>query len=883
MLPRWLVRFLEVALPPQDAEPWIGDLEEVHGRRRARWGTRPALLLSIAEGLWMAVRWLPRRVASGMGDGLRGVSGAELRLALRLVVKQPVMTLTSVLALGVGIGIVAGSFSLFHQILSSELDWANGDRWVTVEAYRADTGRRSGMGREHLSALRSEAPAFAYVGVARSGEYNVLHEGGEVERVAGARITPGTFRHLPYRPLVGRLMGAGDGTAGADPVALIRESYWQRRFGEAPDVMERTLMVAEVAHRIVGVLPDDAGYPADGELWLSLPEDVLASTATLGATGAPRSETTERRLVGVLAPDATPAVAGEQAQRLADGLAGSGNDEEPLALRVIPLGDTLNGPNAQLGFLVVVGVLLAVLLIIAANVANLVVARTSRRAPELAVRTALGASRRRIVGQLFVEMLVIGGLASALGLPLAAGLLRIYDGALDELPFWVELSLEPSTALVVALLALLVAGVTGVLPALRATGKAPGDQLRGAGRGASLRVGRVGGAMIAAEVALSVALLGASTLFALGYQRYLQPAFDLPEDRVLTARLTLDLTDADLPEGGASTPADSSAALLDGLRARVAELPGVEAVTLVSHLPRTSPWPEPLELEGRPELLPTPLVFVAEDFLEVLEVEPVLGRGITAGDRRPGAPAVAVVNRAFAEEHFGTLQVLGRRLRMAPRRGAEPEAWREIVGVVPNLVEVADATGGTGVYVPLATRRFVSLAARTNGLSQTLAPALRRVAYDLDPELDLYSVVPLREVGAENRRALGAMTAGLLGVGLVTLLLSLAGVYSLVSLAVTRRTREIGVRVALGARAEEIRALVFRQGIGVVAGGVVLGLVAAFGLSRLMASILFEVSTSDPVSFLLAPVVLVAVALLATWLPARRAARVDPLEALRAE
>jgi len=601
---------------------------------------------------------------------------------------------------------------------------------------------------------------------------------------------------------------------------------------------------------------------------------------TPGASATAGADTSERRFIGVLAEGVPAAVAGEQAQSLADGLAGPGLGGEPLALRVTPLGDTLNGPNAQLGFLVVVGVLLAVLLIIAANVANLVVARTSRRAPELAVRTALGASRSRIVGQLFVEMLLIGVLASGLGLPLASGLLRIYDGALDELPFWVELSLEPSTALVVALLALLVAGVTGVLPALRATGKAPGDQLRGAGRGASLRVGRVGGVMIAAEVALAVALLGASTLFALGYQRYLQPAFDLPEERVLTARLTLDRADFDLSDGGPATVADSSAALLDGLRARVRELPRVEAVTLASHLPRTSPWPEPLELEGRPALLPTPLVFVAEDFLEVLEVEPLLGRGISAGDRRPGAPAVAVVNRAFAEEHYGTLQVLGRRLRMAPRDASEPEAWREIVGVVPNLVEVADATRGTGVYVPLETRRFVSLAVRTSADPLTLAPALRRVAYDLDPELDLYSVVPLREVGAENRRALGALTAGLLGVGLVTLLLSLAGVYSLVSMAVTRRTREIGVRVALGADPRRILWGLLRRSGLLVGAGAAAGATAGWALTRLR----IFVFTVPEGAWWLFPGLVVAMAAagaLACWIPARRALAIQPVEALQ--
>ena len=375
-------------------------------------------------------------------------------------------------------------------------------------------------------------------------------------------------------------------------------------------------------------------------------------------------------------------------------------------------------------------------------------------------------------------------------------------------------------------------------------------------------------------------------IVARGFQRYVEPAFDLPDERVLTARLVLDLDEVDLVEGGAATVADSLDLVLRDFQGRLAALPGVSAVGASSHLPRMSPYPEPLELEGRPDLVSTPLVALGPGLLDVLEVRPVLGRDLDEADRLPGAPAVALVNEAFAREQYGTVQVLGRRLRMAdggdPDAGDPdaPEPWREIVGVVPDIMEVAGSTEAGGVYVPLTPRRFVSVALRVDADPVAYTGRVRRAAFDVDPNLDVADIVRLDQVGAENRMALGVMTSALSGIGLVTLLLSLAGVYSIVSLSVTRRTREIGVRVALGENRRAILGSLLRRSSLLVVGGAAVGAVIGHRVAGLR---LFVFAVPEPAWWLFPGLVaLMGLAgVLACWIPARRALAIQPVEALR--
>jgi predicted permease len=874
MVPGWIVRALSRVVPVDRQDDVVGDLQELHGRRVRRWGPVVAGLISVPEGLVLIVSHLVRAVARAAFGGDWGVSRIELRLALRLLLQQPILTLTSVVALGVGIGMAAGGFSVLRQAMYSVLPFENGDRWVVIETYAEETGGRAPLDLERLRLFRESAPAFAYIAGAESAELNIVHGDGEVERVAGARVTPGTFAYLPYVPMVGRLLTADDGRPGAPAVALIRESLWERRYARAPGVVGRSIDIGGTVHAVIGVLPDEAGYPSQGEIWLALDEESLGAATDRAAVRGSRQ-------IAVLSEGATVEQAESQLASLSEAVSGPGTGVEARRHRITPLTRTLASPQAQVAGMAMVTVLLAVLLVIAANVANLIVARTSRRSAELAVRTALGAPRSRLVGQLFVEVLAIGAIATVPGLAVAAGILRLYDGLLDELPFWVDLRLDPATAVVVVALALLASGLIGVVPALRATRRRSSHDLRGAGRGGTLGVGRIGGAMIVVEVALSVALLGAAALFAEGFRAYANPEFDLPDDRVLTARLAIDLSRDEIPEGGGATVRDSVMTTVRALRAALSELPGVTGVAVASHLPRLSPLPEPMVVEGRDEVVPTPLVRQGPGAFAVLEVEPLLGRAIEERDLEAGAPPVAVVNQAFAVENFGSTQVVGRRLRLAPESGAEePGPWREIVGVVPNVMEVTGSGSAAGVYFPFEPVRFFSVALGVEGDPMALAGQLRRAAFDVDPDLQVTEVVRLDDVGDENRTALRVMSSAMTAIGVVTLLLSLAGVYSIVSLAVTRRTREIGVRVALGAPSSSILWSIVRRSALLVGGGGLLGAVAGFQVSSTRIFV-FAVPAAGAWLFAALVALMALAGVLACWVPARRALAIQPVEALR--
>lgn len=867
--PAWVVRLLAAVVPPDRHDDVLGDLEEIHRRRLARWGPVGAGVGTGAEGLAAATSWAARRAARGLAAL---VTSADVRLAVRLLWRSPVMTVTSIASLALGIGIAAAGFSLIDQVFFGNVPFPGGDRWVVVESYDRETGSRVGLDLDHVEAIRSSVPAVEHVAAAAAADVNLVHPDGRLEPVAGARVTPGIFAYLPYRPLVGRLPRLGDGREGTEPVVLLRERLWHRLHGGSPDAVGNVLDIGGTDHRIVGVLPDHATFPDGGDVWVVLDEATLGAPPSGGRIAGTRA-------VAVLAPGVDAAAAEGQINQVSERLTAPGRGMAPLRHRVTPLPETIRSAGTGLAMGAMMVTLLSVLLVIAANVGNLVVARTARRSGELAVRMALGGSRIRVVGQLFLEALVLGAVAAVPGLLGAGALLRVYDRLLDELPFWMELRVDAGTAAVVAGLTLLASAVIGIVPALRATGRDTAGVLRAAGRGGG--VGRIGGAMILVEVALSVALLGYAAMFAQGYRAYLEPAFALPEDRVLTARLQVaPFPSAATGEGDVGT--DSLRTLNRAVEEALGRLAGVSRVGLASHLPRTSPYPLPLELEGRGEVLSAPVVAQGGGLFELLEVEPLRGRTVEPRDLEPGAAPVAVVNAAFARAHFGGLEVTGRRLRLVTDDGGAPAPWREIVGVVPDVMEVAGPADAAGVYVPLEPGRRFSVALQVDADPASRAGDLRRALFDLDPAIHVSEVVRLEDVGAENRRALGILSSVMVGVGIVTLLLSLAGVYAIVSLSVTQRTREVGIRMALGGERGAILWALLRRSTVLVVGGAVLGA----GLGALGARVrlfVFAVPDGGPWLFPSLVGIMAIAGALACWVPARRALGVLPVEALREE
>lgn len=796
----------------------------------------------------------------------------EWRCAVRLLRKQPMVSATVILALAVGIGMATTGFTFMRAVLHGTLPFAGGERFVRLTARTDPDGTVTAIEADRFRLLRDEARSLDYLGAIRTTRYNVRYPGGSVESVGGAEVSPGWFRHLPYRPVAGRLPLPADADPGAVPVVMIRRSLWERRFAESPDAIGATLDVAGVERTIVGILSDECRFPSSGELWLPITIASLDATHSGGRAG----------VGGILADGVTLAAARTQLTELSARFDASRPELDPIRLDLRGFTDL---SAFQIGTPLVVGtaVLVMILLLVAANVANLVLARNAARMSELAVRSALGASRVRIVGQLFLEVLIPGAVAAVLGL--AASQLTLdfvrHSFEVDELPFWVSFAPDAATAGFVVAITLLASAVAGAWPAWKATRRDPARALADHGtRTVGAGIGRVGGAMIVGETALSVALLSGAVVLAWGFARYAEQRVDLPRGEVLTAQLYV------APSAGGE--ADVLATQQEVLDA-VGRLPGVAAYGAATALPRMTPAAEMVRLEplvGEPQPAPVPLpaVGVSAGFFESLRGEVTAGRGFRADDYTPGAPPVAIVNQPFVDTVLGGRNPIGRRIRVVRADGDDAgEDWREIVGVVPDLgLLVGDAGRAAGYYVPLWGRNLFYLTLLAQGDPLPLADPLRRRLYEVDPEILVTRVDPLEAVAKEDRAGFLVMSSVLTAVGVAALTLSLVGMYAILSFTVTRRTREIGIRVALGASDRRVLQSIVGRSVlllalgAMIGGGLAVGLTTA--LDRMMVSQL-----PDPGVWVLPAVagLLALAGTVASWVPARRALRIRPTEALR--
>ena len=813
-----------------------------------------------------------------------------LRHSLRRLSRRPLLSLTALFALAVGIAMAAAGFAGLEVALFSELPFDHGDRFVRfqvldkqgyrgldVDLYRtlrAESGPGAGAGA-------GEAPIFEHVGAFSGDLVNLRYESGEVEPLKGNWLTPSSFSHLPYAPVLGRVLAPEDGIPGAEPVVVLRESLWRRRFDAEPSVLGRPLEVAGVARTIVGVLPDIARFPADGEIWLPLDEnDPTSGGSVEGALG-----------LGILHPDAELGEARprfdvaiqqiESERRGLDGATGSHGDE-PFDLRASLMPLTEPPPGATPMMSLFVAGLVALLLVVAANLANLVLAQTSARAGELAVRSALGASRRRLVGEIFFDILLLGVVAATLGVSGAHRALAFLDQAIDEKPFWAEFSIGLPTLVFVAACTILACGVAGALPALRATRSAADGGLRGdAGHSFGFRAG---GLLTVVQLALSVGLISSALVLANGLSHHGELMLAFPHDDLLTAYVVTPV-DAD---GSPTVTADSivrESERVAGVRsaATARQVPGLDApLQSVAIQWREGAEPEPLRL---------PVAQVREGFFETLGASAVAGRTLRASDFQPvdrGARTelAAVVNEPFVARHLGPREPIGLRLRWSATGRAEDEGLLRVVGVVPDLgLSASNPETAAGLYVPMPdVRRTFYLMLRTDGEPARREQPLRRALLDLDPAIQLRHVQPLARVGWDERAFFSGLGTGLLAMGSMAMLLSLVGLYATASLTVSRRRREIGVRVALGASARQVLALVLSRAAGYVIAGGALGTGLAFLLLAAQGKMFVtRLPVEDPGIVPLVAAALGVAALVACWRPARSALGVSPAEALQSD
>jgi len=802
---------------------------------------------------------------------------SDLRHGARLLVKQPGLTAIAVLALTLGIGLTTVMFSIIQGAFLRGLPFEESDRIVAVT--RADTTNpdadRGNVSPHDFADWREAQQSLGPFGAYYEGTINVSDSAGRPERYDGAFVTAAAFAVPRVQPLLGRLFVEGDDRPGAPWVVILGHQTWRDRFGGDPGVVGRQLRVNGRPATIVGVMPQDFRYPSSTAIWVPLQQDVLRLKRDEGQYLTP---------VGRLRPGVTM----DEAQAEFAGLAKRQAELFPdtnknVTARVWPYIDRFFGPDVVNTLYTMLGAVFGVMLIACANVANLLLARTAARAKEIAVRTALGASRRRVIVQLLAESFLLAIVGTALGLAFARLGIDLFNRSIVDTdpPFWIDIRFDPTVLLFTAGLTLVATIASGLFPALQASRADVNEILKDESRGSSsLRIGRLSRALVVVEIAVSCGLLVASGLAIRSIVNLKTTDYGFATDEIFTARLGL--FESDYPDEAAR------ARFFEDLQRRLRTIPGGEAVTITANLPSSGSEGVRLEVEGRtyaddqdyPE---SRRVSAAPGFFDTFGRRLLRGRDFTGADG-PDAPRVAIVNESFAAKLFESEDPVGRRLRVRQLDGEAP--WITIVGVVPDMyVGSLENREPEGFYVPLAQNppRFASIAIRGAGAPMTLTSAVRDEVAALDADLPLYWVRTMRQAIDENNWHYQVFGSLFMAFGFAAMFLATVGLYGVMAFSVSRRTQEIGVRMALGASGGRVMRHVLRQGALQIGAGLAIGIVLAAGLSRMLTVLLFGVEPWDPGVFATVLVALTLAALAACIVPARRAMRVDPIVALRYE
>jgi putative ABC transport system permease protein len=804
----------------------------------------------------------------------------DLRHGARLMLRRPGLALVSILTLSVGIGLTAFMFSLVKGALLTGLPFEDADRIVAVTRTEIVQGwENMSVPLHDLEAWREEQQVFEGMGTYSTGTFNVSGPEG-ADRYDGGWVSANLFDLLRVQPIVGRGFRADEDLPGAPAVTIIGWRLWQDRFGGDPHALGRTLRINGEEAVIIGVMEEGFAFPVSQGIWL--PERRRAVQYTLGAPGVPQVNVVARLRAGVSLDQANVQIAGISA-RLREAHPDS---HENIGAAVVTISEQFIGREPRRLLWVMLGGVFGVLLIACANVANLLLSQAALRAREVGIRTALGASRGRILTQFLTEPLVMAVTGAVLGLGLAHLGIGAFERAIasTEPPFWFNFGIDGRVLLFVMAITLLATFLAGVMPAVRASNANVNEVLKDDSRGASsFRGGRLTRAIVVGEIALSVILLAGAGLMIRSVVNLGNAEYGFATGEVLTARLGLPEADRRYQEAG------DRIRFFEGIEANLALEPGVQAVALTSALPGMWAGQTRIEVEGRSYERPSDRpqarrAVITPGFFETFATGVLEGRAFGTEDREETLP-VAIVNRSFAARHFSEGNAVGSRIRVGGDEGGEP--WRTIVGVAPDLhMSGAEDAEPEGFYVPLAQDtgvRFMSIAARSTGVPAALAPAFRNAVAGVDADIPIYWVRTLDDVIAAENWFYGVFGALFSIMGIVALLLAAIGLYGVMSFSVSRRTREMGVRMALGAEPGDVVLLVLRQGAGQLALGLVLGLAGALALSGLLANFLFGVNPRDPATFGAIVLVLALTGLLASWVPARRATRVDPAEALRYE
>jgi predicted permease len=792
------------------------------------------------------------------------LSWVDLKLALRLLVKYPGLTFVGGLGIAVAVAIGVGFFALFHARFYPDVPLPEGDRLVALENWDRRTHQEERRALIDFAVWRDAMTTVEDVTAFRDLTRNVTggDEGVEVARVS--EITPSGFRLARVPPLVGRTLVDGDSAPGAPPVAVIGADVWRSRFKADPNVIHARLQLDATMYTIVGVMPDGFAFPVNHRYWIPM---TLAQDREPGR--GPSIFVAARLAPGRRIDDAQTELTAI-GQRLAVAYPDTHADLRP---EVLPYTYPFAGMSASSAdaFWPVSLLVSLILIVVSVNVAILIYARTATRLGEIAIRSALGASRGRIVAQLSAESVLLSAGAATAGILLVRVALdwaRSNLASIGQANFWTDYTLSPAAILYAGVLAALAAALTGVVPALRATGR----RVQRAG----LHLGRTWTTLIVVQVAVASAALPVA--IGLGWFQ-VRDIFNLPSfpvEQILFAEVALDQERADLPS------------LQARLSRRLDAEPSVVSHAFTMNLPnigragRIAIENDSTPAGGSHQVQPS---IVGRDFFRTFDVNVLAGRVFTDGDFDDGAGHV-VVNRAFVRRLLGGDDALGRRIRFVPEgSAAAPGPWREIVGVVENIDRnpFGDELAAPRIYEPLTTwdRGRVQLAVRLPASERgTLARKLQDIGAALDPALHV-RIVPLEDVYRLQRVGLTAAAAGIAVAVASVLLLSAAGIFALMSFTVTQRRREIAIRTALGASPARLLGGIFRRALRQISAGVVAGVGVALLIDYSGDGEALAGHANVVLPIIL--VVMILVGLIAALGPARRGLRIEPVEALKSE
>ena len=799
----------------------------------------------------------------------------DARVGLRSLWRTPTFAITAILCAALGIGITAAILSATYSILIRPLPYPAADQLVAVYSENPARGYHgTNISWPDYASWRDGTRTFASLGIWTWTTTTLSDDVNEAERVYGALVSANLFPTLGVRPMLGRNFLPEEEKKGGPLVAILSDRLWRRRFGSDSAIIGKRITIDGRPHTVVGVAPPSFNFPDRGDIWLPFvvapSEEERANREYAGA-------------IGRLKPGVTIDQARADLHAIDAGLARQFPENLGWQAELAPLRDDLVGDLRQ-PLRVFVGAVVLVLLLVCADLANLMLARGSLRGREIAVRSALGASRSRLTMQLITESLLVSCLGGVVGVGIAAwGIRLLRFGFPDQLPpFYITLSLDLPTLGIVAGLTIVTGILFGTLPALRGARPDLNATLRegSRGEGGSVRRSRLRGALVVAEIAVSVVLLIGATLLVRSYRNLAGTSLGFDEHGILSARLTI-------PRAQYGTLVQVKT-FYDELFARLRQLPGVSVVAAAQGTP-FSGWnvQSYATIEGAPrprtgEELDAHYQYVTPDYFKAIGVALVRGRWFTDADRDSLNPVV-LVNEQMVKKGFGGRDPIGKRVRM----GGDQQPFATVVGVVHDFRHYRlPQPMGPAVYYPFAiypARQQTIVIRTTRSDPHSLIAELRSTVRALDSRLALYDVQTFDEVVTRSlwRQRLQGNVVSIFGA--LSLLLACVGLYGVISYAVAERTREIGVRMALGATRRDVLALVISQSGRLVAAGIVIGIVIAAIAVSILDTLLYGIPARDVATFAIVPVFLAAIALGAAFIPARRATQVDPIIAMRSD